>query len=194
MLYRTYCPVLALGVLLARALPAQQPIVLTQGARVRITAPAAGIDRQDATYLAIEADSLILLERVRTHVFQGYSVSDTTRRTVPLAAVSRLDVRRRDQTMIVFSGAVGGLAGLAVGLTIGRSSSLCEGTLNDFMEKFYSCLLVYGVAIPAVGVSIGQLIGTSIATRWESVSLDRVRVGAVALPAGRLGLQATFAF
>jgi len=159
------------------ALAQQQP--LQPGQRIRVTAPNSGMNKQAATFEAVESGVLLV-------------TADSTMRC-PLAAVTRLDVYRGQQGHFWLGAGIGLGVGAAAGVVIGLQ--LCE---NDWVcqddLQAEAALLGFGIG-GAVGGLLGGGIGALIKTdRWEEVPLDRLRVSVVPQRGGRLGFGVSVSF
>ena len=134
---------------------------------VRVTAPEAGLDRKKGDFLEVRADSLVLV-RVRPFEYQGIRMTDTIPWTVPLAAVTRLERRRR---MVIgeFVGMVGGFAAgyqLAARVECGEIDPSC---------------LYKGMGVMLLASGAGVLLGHGFQaivwpeSLWEEVPLGDLR-------------------
>ena len=154
---------------------------------VRVTAPSAGLDRKKEQFLAIGDDSLLLVRFEPRGEFQGYRMEDTIPWAIPLAAVSRLEVRRG----FTPGGAIGAVAGFGVGLSLAARVEC--GEIDPMC--FYK-----GMGVALVSTWVGALVGTGLEAvvapglQWEQVPLGGLRIGATPLPGGRLGLGTGFRF
>jgi len=168
-------------------LAAQQPATrLRPWQPVRVTAPAAGLDRSVEDFLAVRGDSLVLA-RVVTHRFDGYRMTDTTFLTVPSNAVTRLEVRA-----LSWVRAVGYVGGLAAGAAVW--SHACNGGRSLGLSEGMDCLLGLFL-VPLPGALCGLLAQSMFPQfGWARVPLSSLRVQLAARPAGRLGLGAALSF
>ena len=152
--------------------------------RVRVTAPAAGLDRKREFFFAVRGDSVVFVRVESRGQFAGYRMADTIPWSVPFDAVTRLEV-----PTISWSRAVGGIGGYAVGWVIVRRLK-CEG-----LDRMFECL-AQGMFIPvffgAFGAAIGEVMVPDAG--WRQVPLSSLRVGLAPLPGGRLGFGASVGF
>jgi len=150
---------------------------------VRVTAPTAGLDRTRASFFAVRGDSIVFARVASRGQFAGYQLADTILSAVSLGAVTRLEV-----PTLSWSGALGGIGGMAVGLVIVRH-------MTCGLDKLSECLSE-AIIIPALSGAAGALIGTLLVpgASWEQVPPSSLRVGLGPLPGGRLGLGASVSF
>ena len=179
----------AVGVSLPMGRAAAQQFTrnLRRGQDVRVTAPSAGLDRKGVVYLGARGDS-VLFARTERREFSGDRWTDTIPVTLPLAAVTRLEVHERYS----WPGLVGGLAGTAVGAALlsHAVSRACSGGLAPTGECYLSIM-----AIPTCGFVLGLLAEALFPeAAWTQVPLGSVRVGVVPQMGSRLGLGASFSF
>jgi hypothetical protein len=127
-------------------LTAQERQIALEGARVRVAAPAAGVEQLICRAAAPQPDALVL--------------DCGTRFVVPLSSVRKLEISQGHKARTLEGGVVGLLAGVALAAT----------TTDD---------LAGGVVAAGAGTLFGLAIGSTIrGERWETVRLDRVRLGA----------------
>lgn len=109
--------------------------------------------------------------------FAGYRMADTIPWTVPLDAVTRLEVRTR----ISWSGLVGSLGGLTAGWVIVRQLD-CGG-----LDRMGECF-AQGLFIPLGCGAVGGLLGEALVpgAQWEQVPVSSLRSGLAPLTAGHL--------
>ena len=169
-------------------LAAQQAPHLTPGQRVRVTIPSA-LEKQRATVLAMAADSITLSLDTRGDFF-----AKTHRQViVALGSLSSLEVSNGTANNAAIGAVIGGAAGAIFGvIEVKRENDACHrrgGWFCDLLPPAAGLLL--GVPVAGIGTLVGLLVRTE---RWEKVPLDRLRLGIVAQPSGRLGLGAALAF
>jgi hypothetical protein len=153
----------------------ERPSVET-GTRIRITAPAAGLEQRIGRLTAIGREAL---EFEPEGQLQSW--------TVPIASVTRLEVGRGRKSNSYWGAVIGAGAGL-VWATF-RAIEECPGPLCEEQVALGSMLCTGGGAI------IGSVIGLAIRTdRWEEVPLERLRVTSMVTPDGRFGLAASLRF
>ncbi len=162
---------------LTTALAQQQPPPLEPGARVRITAPDLGIEKQEATFQALRGDTL--------------AVTADSAMALSLSSVTRLDVYRGQKSNLLLGMGIGFAAGAGLGALMDAAVD-CE---EDFDFSDESTCVGFAPAGGAVG---GLLVGTTAgllikSDRWEEVPLDRLRVSLVPRRDGfALGLSVAF--
>ena len=138
---------------------------LTPGARVRVTAPEAALNRQPGQLLWLDSDSL---------VFEGASLDLGARDPAPQRWVVPRDVITGLERSLGTRGhtarglLIGTGLGLAIGLGVtdfGRSSSICAGSGD------YGVLCALTIVAPTAGGAVlGALLGSAARTeRWEAV-------------------------
>ncbi len=168
----------AIALLPAPAMMIAQDIApLATGQRVRVTAPTISNVPIVGALAHLNADTFL----VETH-------GDTSR--VPRAAVERLDVSMGQKSNAGKGALFGGLLGGGIGALALGSSSLCAD-----LEASGTCALVGAGGGGLAGLLLGALIGsTSKRDRWESASVDRLRVSFIPREHGRLLLAASVSF
>ena len=150
---------------------------LQPGQRVRITAPALGLNRHIATFRTLDVDMLVV-------------DNDNTAR-YPLSSLARLEtsVGRRSHP---WRGAwIGFLSGIGLGFLVWQVGDLgCyEGASTT------NCAVVLGGGLGgAIGVVSGVIVGSFVKTdRWATVPLDHLRVSLRPHPDG-FGIRARIGF
>jgi len=184
----TSAAVAVLTVLLHLPVSAQQPpSVPTSGTRVRITVPCAsqgGDCRLQGSVLRVGSDTITLAA-------SGATVSQ------PLSTVIRAEVSRGRRSYWLVGGAIGLVAGAGVTyavLNTGGSTALCNRSENQDAISSGECLGLTALG-GAGGFGLGALVGWLIKTeRWESVPLERLRVGLWAPTGSNAGLAVGFEF
>ena len=169
-----------LGLLLTNALAAQQPLPLTPGQRVCVTAPSAGMHNEVATVGAISADTLVLERRW---------ADQPLRTAVARDSVRVLEISRGKHGYAFVGAALGGILG-SIGGAI--ADHACERSGSNTITISICPFRLVGAVL---GVGLGAIVGGARTTDlWEPVPLDRIRVGLAPLPSGRLGLGAAVRF
>jgi len=164
---------------------AQQVPPIETGSRIRVTAPALGIDKLVGT--SVEADAT----RIRVQADDQASPM-----TISLADMTRLEVSQGRKSNALKGLGVGALIGAPIGAVLGYLASpeqssgeaVCTGST-------VSCVAVGAAAVGVTGALVGLGIGAlAKSERWEEVPLDRLRVNIVPLRDGRfaLGLSVVF--
>lgn len=159
---------------LPAAVPAQAPW-LRPGLRVRVTSPDVTPPVVTGVIGAVSTDSLVLLRRI--------GARDTLRMSVPMAAITKLEVSQgrhsRWQTGLVIGAAAGALTGAVIGAASGEDL-LFTSTANAFIGA---------VVFTPIGGTIGLVAGALTKHEdWEAVPLGRPMVALRPGPGGRLNL------
>ena len=152
---------------------------IAPGTRVRITAPSAGADRLIGTVVPSPIDTLMVRPAARM-----------TAVAIPLASVTRLEVRFGQKSHLLLGAAIGFVAG-AASLGIG-SAVVCKREDSDCAKyQTVSLTALGGLSGGAVGALLGSFIRTD---RWDRVPLERLSVGLVPLRGGgfRIGMVVGF--
>ncbi len=188
-----------LGILLGLAL-APAPLAgqrLVSGQLVRVHAPAAGINHEPASVVALANDTLVV-DRQAYLAEGAVPALGLVRSRIPFAEVERLEVwkGRRHYTL---EGTLLGLVGGAVaGSAIGRSSGD-----SNCGAWFVFCIRVtaedkatiYGVEGAVVGMIVGAFVGSKLGgDHWDRVPLAGLRVSVGLRSGGRLGVGAAMEF
>lgn len=142
---------------------AQQESRLTPGDRVRLTAPALGLERFEGTLAAIEADSRMLEVQ-----------AEDTMVTLPIDSLTRLEVSRGKGSRaagLVAGAALGALLGVVVGSTVGEDCPP-EGLVPCADRG--DTALIGGLLGGAIGAGLGYRLNGG--TRWEPLSLQNLVV------------------
>ncbi len=159
---------------------------IAPGDTVRVTAPSMDMDESVGTVAALETDTLTVQVEDRADALY-----------VPLADVTKLEVRRGQKSNAGKGALIGLGVGAVVGVTFGFVACAAENggsvCTNDVGESspfaFAAATGAYGAVL---GTGIGALIGLAARTdRWETVPLDRIRVSLT--PHG-LGVSASIVF
>jgi len=171
------------------------------GDRVRITLPAAALDRQEVALLALTADSLVVGPLRHGSSTDGV-VPGRERFAFSRDAVQSVEVMWKGRRYYALVGAVVGyVAGAAIANGVGaRHTPLCDPICPGEPKNVLRLLsfsrndVLIGVG-GVTGALLGYFVGRSIGgPRWVRVPLDRLRVGLAPMPSGRLGPGAALAF
>jgi hypothetical protein len=170
----------ALALVPFATLAAQEPAPpLEPGTRVRVTAPALGIEKQVAMFESVRGDTLVML-------------ADTRMIPCPLSSVTRIDRYHGRKSWGWWKGA---LIGLGAGATAGAIWGAFEyeaGNCGSFDES--DCIVLGAIIIGVPATLVGGVVGALIRTdRWEEVPLDQLRVSFVPRRDG-LALSISVAF
>ncbi len=135
--------------------------LIIRDSRLRVSAPAAGVESLTCRGEAVVADTLVV---------------DCGRRfKIPLRTVTSLEVSRGRKSRTLEGGAVGLVAGAALGLV----------TTDDAVAR---------VGAGGVGLVLGLAVGTAISSeRWERVHLKGLEVGFGAEQDGRVSISSRIA-
>ena len=164
------------------------PAKLAPGTLVRVTAPAAGLERDTVYVLAGDSGRLVVgLPRYVPH--DPVPLLDTSRTTLELREVRSLDVRVRSsyRSLGTFLGAVGGML---AGKNLGKDpwDHDCE-----LLCPLYGIVRIFGGGV--VGMAVGALVGAQLPRDdWYALEVRGLSVGVRALPAGRLGVGVAAGF
>ena len=160
----------------------EQPPPVKVGDRVRVTAPGLGVPNRDGILRLLDADSLVMRPE-----YGGPS-----RLVIPLASLTRFEVRRGGKSYALLGLGIGSVAGAGIGAIVLGNNEACT---RDFGLDTKSCAII-GAGIGAVaGLLLGAVVGAFFTTdRWEQVPLDQLRVSFVPQRDGRfrLGLSVGF--
>lgn len=202
---RTAAPLLVALTMFALAGPSKAQdsvLAVSSGQRVRVTAPAAGLDRTIAQVESLSTDRITLLTDARPSDRARPAAAGPGRITLPLDSVVSLEISRGTHRRAHKGSVTGGIALGALGLIWGASGGLngtlytCGGAISP--DCGYGQLL--GAAGGALGGALlgglaGGVIGwLSPAETWEPVPTRHVRVTLLPLPSHRLGFGATLSF
>jgi len=154
----------------------QQPPPIKPGARVRVTAPNAGIKGYIGTLLALPTDTLVV---------------DSLRLAV--AGITRLDFSRGSRSKAGRGALIGGGVGIVTGAIAGfLSRGLCYGAQGGCPA---ATTAVGAGSLGLVGAGIGTLIGgSSESERWEEVPLAQLPVSIVPLRDHRISFTLSLQF
>jgi hypothetical protein len=138
-----------------------QGVPLRGGERVRVTAPALGMDRQEALFQAVDGSTLLV-------------AVDTTI-GCPLNSVKRLEVFWWNSHYAKQGAAIGAALGIAAMVTLGPSPNRDVGAM--------ALILAGGLS----GAAVGGLVGYSIKVdKWQDVPLETL---GVSVAPERLGIR-----
>jgi hypothetical protein len=171
--------VLAVLVAAPTQIRAQDPPPIDPGARVRVSTSSAADERIVGTLAALQSEALVV-------DVEGHSEPVT----LPVASVTRLEVStgRKSKT------ATGAGIGFGIGAAAGTVLALmfCSDPDNACGAGSF---LGGSVLLGLPGAGVGALIGSGIKVeRWETVPLDRIRVGLTSQPGRPLALSVTLTF
>ena len=157
-------------------LVAQEPgPPLEPGARVRVTAPDLGIEKQQATFQALRGDRLVVM-------------ADSTM-YYALGSITRFDVYRGRKSHWKTGLAVGAVLGAIAGGAAGYASEAIRYE-SDFAAPVALGALAGAAVVGALGAGVGATMKTD---RWEEVPLDQLRVSVVPRRDGvALGISVAF--
>jgi len=179
----------AVGCTFASAETAARPItkpgwtLLKPGDRVRITAPGVFDPTGAVTFVAVRADSLVVRRDPNTW-------------SVPIAAITQIEVQRRGKPNTRRGALIGVLVGGVVGAVVGYTGyeDECEGFGPGPCGP--GVFAVMGVIVGgAAGAVIGALTGALVRPhRWLRVPLEQLDVSVAPQRGGRfaLGFSVTF--
>ncbi|UCC84510.1 MAG: hypothetical protein JSW46_06170 [Gemmatimonadota bacterium] len=163
------------GVLLPTApinLLAQQEPFIEPGDTVKVAVDGVA---HEGIVLALKPDTLLLDVRDATAPL-----------ALLLASVTSLKVKRGQESRALIGGLKGLLLGAGGGAFLGYLSCACEPKESDCVDtNVTKGVLIGGVFLGGIGFAIGSGIKVD---RWETVPLDKLRVGLVPQRTGRLGL------
>ncbi len=138
----------------------------------------------EGTIRTIAADSLVL-------------VTGASDRAVPVDAISKFEVRVRQEGHAVRGAVIGALVGIAVGAGIGTALAVsCNNNAVD-SDDAIGCALWPAVTVPpglALGTIAGAVIGGAKGAKWEDVPLDQLRVSFGPQRGGKLRLGISLRF
>jgi hypothetical protein len=147
---------------LSQTSPAEAPLVVDAGSRVRIAAPVFGGRNQVATVVSVTGDSLVLR--------QGAS---TTYRSVAKSDITGLEVSRGTHTHKGKGALLGLLIGAGAGAVLGYVSykePTCQGfeCIGEIWgPSSKSGAAGYGAAVGSIlGASVGALLGMRSTDSW----------------------------
>jgi hypothetical protein len=164
---------LAMALLAAAPVVAQDTASLAAGEKVRLTAARAGTARFTAVVVEVEPDALV----VRT-------ARDAPARRVPLADLARLEAARGRRGHLKEGALIGFVPGFAFGAYVGHVFG-CDDQPSDCTAL--GDALALGAITGGITAAAGGLIGLAIRTdRWQRVPLGppgrTARVAASVMP------------
>ncbi len=152
---------------------------IAPGDTVRVTAPSMDMDDSIGTVAALETDTLTVKVEERADALY-----------VPLADITKLEVRHGQRSRAGKGALIGLGVGAAAGVTLAFVACAGKECYSDSNDATGVVALIFGAGGALLGAGIGAIIGSSIKTdRWESVPLDNIRVSLT--PSTLLGLGAT---
>jgi len=165
---------------LADAAATAAPLI-SCGARVRLRAPSVSTRRIVGRVLSVEADNLVV--RI---------AGDGALREVPLASVVRLETSRGAEPKTVEGAILGLVAGVSTGAVMGYARG--EHDCGWFAVSRKELAVCLGAGLGALGaleggIVVGGLLGPE---QWDTVRLDRIRLGICPQRRGRPLLCASF--
>jgi len=151
------------------------------GDTVRVTAPSMDMDDSVGTVAALETDTLTVQVEERADALY-----------VPLADVTKLEVRRGQKSNVgkgaLIGLGVGALMGVGLGLLVVEGGEACDRGVQDCWQAIPAGAGLLG----AVGAGLGALIGLGARIdRWETVPLDQLRVGPSSVDADGVAVSVT---
>ncbi len=160
---------------------AQESLPVTPGARVRIMARSVSKHRLVGTAVTVSRDTI-----------QFRAKKDAALLAIPIASLERLDVRTGSKGNLANGALFGLVSGGAVGAIIGfAGGDDDESGLFTAQDK----ALILGGVLGGIGLVFGTAIGASMESDiWESVPLERIRVGVLPRQDGALALTASLRF
>lgn len=164
----------ALTVLPATLLVAQEPARLLPGAHVRVTAPYLPLGPLQGTLTRIDADTLVI------------GSTPVARNTL-----TRLEVNTGRRSHLGTGLGLGLLAGAGLGAILGASVGNDGGEFCTATQCAVAGAAVVGVAGMVVGALVGAMTHTD---RWQEVPLERVGVRLFPRRDGSLSLAVSLRF
>ncbi len=163
---------------------AQQDAPVAPGARVRVSAPSIVNKRLVGTVVALKVDTLVVDAKGRRGPL-----------ALPLAFVTGLEVSRGRKSNVGKGAGLGFLAGAFGGAILGLVTyEECTG-FCPVDPGAGGTALILAVVLGGVGAGLGAVIGAVIPSeRWETVPLDRIRVGLIRHERLGLTVSASVAF
>jgi hypothetical protein len=153
------------------------------GDTVRVTAPSLDMDDSIGTVAALETDTLTVQVEERADALY-----------VPLADVTKLEVRRGQKSRTGGGALIGAGVGAAAGVITALAAcgdSNCEWD-GDTTDVTGYVAVVFGAGGALLGAGIGALIGSASKTdRWETVPLEEIRVGPSSVDADGVEVSVT---
>lgn len=153
---------------------AQDVLWLRPGAKVKVTAPALGLEGQTGVIEELAGDSLILAAETKGQL-QVHRI--------PMSGIAKLDVRTGRRSHWVTGAGIGALVGLVRGVQVAGSDHNPD---DDPLE-----ITVGAVTGALLGMGIGSLIKSD---RWAEVPVDQLRPRLIAGSDGRVGVGVVVRF
>ena len=161
---------------------AKESSPVVPGARVRIKARSVSKHRLVGTVVTVGPDTL-----------QFRSKKHAAPLAIPIASLEKLDVSTGSKGNFANGAIMGLVSGGAVGAIIGLAAGDDESGFLQFSAQDKAAMA--GGLLGGVGLLFGAAIGASIKSdKWESVSLERMRVDILPRQDGALALRASFRF
>jgi hypothetical protein len=152
---------------------------LAPGDTVRVEAPR--IYNSVATVAALETDTLVVQVEDRADAL-----------SVPLADVTKLEVRRGQKSNAGRGSLIGSLVGAGAGAALGALAGAAIPPDSCANGCVVGVAGIGALAGGAVGALVGLAIGSSSKSdRWEAVPLDQLRVGPSPVGAEALAVSVT---
>jgi hypothetical protein len=149
---------------LVTASVAQVSPQLFRGQRVRVTAPDLGIRHQEAWFVALHGDTLIL-------------TADTAV-MCPFSALERLEIRQAGKSLKWLGAGIGFVVGAATGALLGWASGDDKSGFFRWTAGEKAAMAAWALGV--VGGVVGAIVGDRYKTvRWREFPLDRMRVSIV---------------
>jgi hypothetical protein len=147
---------------------------IAPGDRVRVTAPSMDLDKGVGSVTELKTDTLVVEMEERADALD-----------VPLADVTKLEIRGQQTSRATWTGAAIGAAVGGLGLTL-AAAAVCSGGACTIEDAGYLAIAAGGaVGGGLVGAGIGALIKTG---GWEEVPLDEIRVSLTPIAPGGVGV------
>ncbi len=156
------------------------------GDTVRVTAPSMDMDDSVGTVAALETDTLTVQVEDRADALY-----------VPLADVTKLEVRRGQRSRVGKGALIGSVIGAVIGGVLGGLTiGFCQENESSSDPNCLALIPIGVGLVGAVGAVVGAFTGAVAGPgdRWETVPLDRIRVSLVSDRRGGLTVSASLFF